>query len=63
MLMPGLKSEACNGDVTLSFCYKPSLSDCTLPEEALKDDVDGGNDEKFVKDKGPLISSGENEDV
>ena len=34
--MPGLKPETCNGDVTLGFCYKPSLPDTSLNEKELQ---------------------------
>lgn len=59
--MPGLKPEACNGDITLSFCYKPSLSGCSMPEEVLKGDRESTID--GVKEQVTLIPSTDNEEL
>ena len=42
--MPGLKPEACNGDITLNICYKPSLNERCLFDEKLKNECDYGVD-------------------
>jgi len=38
LLMPGLKPEACNGDITLSIYYKPTLSERPLSDEKIISD-------------------------
>ena len=61
--MPGLKPETCNGDVTLSLFYKPSLSGCSLPEEKLKDEAIGDVDANALKEQGNVNSSAENDEM
>ena len=49
LLMPGLRPEACNGDITLSIYYKPSLSERPLSDEIISDpgcSTDGSHKEK-----------------